>query len=293
MALLIATEATLFGSLIATYFYLRFQHRHWPLGGIAKPAVVAAARLHRRCWSPPARPSSWRSGPQARRARRAWWLAGPGLRGPGNLPRPADPPLRRRSRRFRPSDNAYGSIYYILLGSITPTSQSGSLLDRWLLWQAAGGLTNYRLIALRVIAIYWYFVIAIGGRRRPHPALSVAMKVPQAILVGSRHLAGLAAPLVRGARRPGAPGSCSSASATGSPRRSAALPAAVGDLARRSGRSRSAPSPSPIAAGAAGHRGRVCRAPATITRPARPLGGSHFLAMVGWPSLRSSWRSSR
>jgi heme/copper-type cytochrome/quinol oxidase subunit 3 len=34
----------------------------------------------------------------------------------------------------------------------------GLLLDVWLLWKLARGITNYRLIALRVTAIYWYFV---------------------------------------------------------------------------------------------------------------------------------------
>src|SRR5438477_2744733 len=40
MALLIATEFTLFGSLIASYFYLRFQNSTWPPGGIENPSVT-------------------------------------------------------------------------------------------------------------------------------------------------------------------------------------------------------------------------------------------------------------
>ena len=52
IALFIATEATLFGALIASYFYLRFKHAGWPLGGIAPPkpalplAITAARAPH-------------------------------------------------------------------------------------------------------------------------------------------------------------------------------------------------------------------------------------------------------
>ncbi|MGN6216040.1 MAG: cytochrome c oxidase subunit 3, partial [Solirubrobacterales bacterium] len=64
--------------------------------------------------------------------------------------------------KFSPSDNAYGSIYFTLLGTHHAHVLVGLLLDSWLLWKLARGITNYRLIALRVTAIYWYFV-AIAG----------------------------------------------------------------------------------------------------------------------------------
>jgi cytochrome c oxidase subunit 3/cytochrome c oxidase subunit I+III len=37
MLLFLASEATLFGLLIASYFYLRFYNTHWPPPGIDKP----------------------------------------------------------------------------------------------------------------------------------------------------------------------------------------------------------------------------------------------------------------
>src|ERR671930_379199 len=40
MLLLIATEFTLFASLIASYFYLRFQNDQWPPAGIEHPSVT-------------------------------------------------------------------------------------------------------------------------------------------------------------------------------------------------------------------------------------------------------------
>lgn len=42
MLILIATEATLFASLLSSYFYLRSGADEWPLGGIAKPELRLA-----------------------------------------------------------------------------------------------------------------------------------------------------------------------------------------------------------------------------------------------------------
>jgi heme/copper-type cytochrome/quinol oxidase subunit 3 len=38
----------------------------------------------------------------------------------------------------------------------------GLLLDLWLLVRLAGGLTEYRLNALRATALYWYVVAAVA-----------------------------------------------------------------------------------------------------------------------------------
>ena len=40
MALFLCAEATLFGTLIATYFYLDFNSRHWPPPGVRHPSVI-------------------------------------------------------------------------------------------------------------------------------------------------------------------------------------------------------------------------------------------------------------
>src|SRR5581483_6587843 len=40
MAMLIASEATLFGSFVGTYYYLRFTTRVWPPDGLPKPALA-------------------------------------------------------------------------------------------------------------------------------------------------------------------------------------------------------------------------------------------------------------
>jgi hypothetical protein len=40
MALFIATEATLFGLIFGSYFYIRFQHAQWPPPGFPKPETA-------------------------------------------------------------------------------------------------------------------------------------------------------------------------------------------------------------------------------------------------------------
>jgi heme/copper-type cytochrome/quinol oxidase subunit 3 len=64
--------------------------------------------------------------------------------------------------KFSPSDHAYGSIYFTLLGIHHAHVAVGLALDLWLLGALAFGMTNYRFLALRVIALYWYFVAFIG-----------------------------------------------------------------------------------------------------------------------------------
>ena len=39
---------------------------------------------------------------------------------------------------------------------------AGLVAEAWLLSRLLGGLTNYRLLALRVVSYYWYFVAALA-----------------------------------------------------------------------------------------------------------------------------------
>jgi heme/copper-type cytochrome/quinol oxidase subunit 3 len=162
MALLIATEFTLFASLIASYFYLRFQNEQWPPAGIEAPSVtlplvltgvlvlstipmfgaVVAARGGRR----------WR----------AWALIGLALLAQGAYLGLQIWLFARDMNSFSPSATAYGSIYFTLLGVHHVHVAIGLALDLWLLGVIAFGLTNYRLLALRVIALYWYFIAFVG-----------------------------------------------------------------------------------------------------------------------------------
>lgn len=159
-ALLIATEATLFACLIATYFYLRFRTSEWPLGGIEKPSVtlplvftaMLVATVVPMFFS-------------VRAAKRgavgaAWWLLLLATATQAAYLGLQIHLMVDDLHSFSPQANAYGSIYYALLGIHHAHVALGLALDAWLLWKLARGITNYRLIALRVAAIYWYFVAA-------------------------------------------------------------------------------------------------------------------------------------
>ena len=162
MAVLIATEATLFGCLIATYFYLAFQNGQWPPTGVPDPKVALPLGLTAALVAgtvPMLR--AVRSARLADVARaRLWVLLALLVQGAyfgvqiheyvGDLD------------RLSPSATSYGSIYFTLLGTHHAHVAVGLLLDLWLLAKLLGGLTNYRLVALRVIALYWCFVAAAG-----------------------------------------------------------------------------------------------------------------------------------
>lgn len=65
--------------------------------------------------------------------------------------------------RFSPKDSAYGSIYYTVIGVHHAHVLLGILLNLSVLaFVTLRGLTNYWLISVRAIALYWYVVSAIA-----------------------------------------------------------------------------------------------------------------------------------
>jgi heme/copper-type cytochrome/quinol oxidase subunit 3 len=158
VALFVATEATLFGTLIATYFYLRFNTPSWPPPGVEAPKVALPLALTG------ALVATTLPIFLAVRAARA-----------------GDLPLARllllvalvvqaayfgiqvhefqaELDKFTPQGSAYGSIYFTLVGAHHAHVGLGMLIELWVLWKLLGGLTNYRLVGVRVAAFYWYFV---------------------------------------------------------------------------------------------------------------------------------------
>jgi heme/copper-type cytochrome/quinol oxidase subunit 3 len=158
MAMLIASEATLFGTFVGTYYYLRFKSVHWPPPGTPEPRVVVplimvgilattslpmqlAANVVRRgrLWTTRAL-LVWALAVQC--AYLAWAIHD----------------FLHQLQRSAPQDNAYSSIYYTLLGADHAHVAVGILLSFWLLWKLARGLTMYRLNAVQVVAFYWHAV---------------------------------------------------------------------------------------------------------------------------------------
>jgi len=60
--------------------------------------------------------------------------------------------------KMSPHDSAYASIYFTLIGAHHAHVVVGIAIELWVLWKLFGGLTNYRMIGVRVAAFYWYFV---------------------------------------------------------------------------------------------------------------------------------------
>lgn len=161
--LLIASEACLFGSLIATYFYLRFDATSWPPPGIEKPSVVLplvfTAMLVATCVPVYLGVRAARAGA----VRVAWWLIFVAFAVQATYLGLQLWLFVDELSKFTPRTDAYGSIYYALLGVHHAHVIVGLAISAWVLVKLFGGrLTNYRLLAVRVLGLYWYFVSAMA-----------------------------------------------------------------------------------------------------------------------------------
>jgi len=158
MAMLVATEGTLFGTLFASYFYLRFKAVAWPPAGIPRPEltipIVLTAVLVSTTLPMLLAQAAVRRG---RLGATRLFLFVAFLVQAGyfamQLSRFTD-----SLDGFSLQANAYSSIYYTLLGAHHAHVLVGLLLDVWLLAKLTRGITNYRLIALEAITLYWLFV---------------------------------------------------------------------------------------------------------------------------------------
>jgi cytochrome c oxidase subunit III len=158
VAAFVATEAMLFGLLIASYFYLRVQNEAWPPRGIpepkvALPLVLAAALLATTA------PMAFAYA-VARRGRSglAWLSILAAFAVQCAYFGIQVHELVSDLSTFEPDTHAYASIYYTLLGADQAHVLVGLLLNLWLLVRLSTGLTRYRLVGLRAIAFYWYAV---------------------------------------------------------------------------------------------------------------------------------------
>jgi heme/copper-type cytochrome/quinol oxidase subunit 3 len=163
MLLLVATESALFGTLLATYAYLRFYDPRWPPPGIAPPSVTAPlvlALVLVATTIPMALASrTARRGGSARLMIAAIALAL--IVQVGYLAFQVHL-FADDLNRFSPKESAYGSIYFTMLAIHHAHVGVGVLLDCWLLGRLRGGLTRYRRTAVMAVALYWYFVGVVG-----------------------------------------------------------------------------------------------------------------------------------
>jgi len=158
MAMLVASEATLFGTFIGSYYYLRFESRFWPPPGTPEPRVVVPLIMVG-ILATSSLPMQLAAG--ASRRGRLWatrvFLVWALVVQCGYLVW-AIHDYVDQLHRSAPQDNAYSSIYYLLLGADHVHVAVGILLVVWLLWKLLRGLTMYRLNAVQAVAFYWHAV---------------------------------------------------------------------------------------------------------------------------------------
>ena len=156
--MLIASEATLFGTFIGSYYYLRFTTHHWPPPGTPEPRVVVPLILAGvlATTSLPLQLAAM----AARRARLwparfllVWAL----VVQVGYLVYEVHD-YAHQLHHSVPQDNAYSSIYYTLLGADHAHVLIAVLFNLWLLAKLTRGFTTYRLNAVRAITFYVYAV---------------------------------------------------------------------------------------------------------------------------------------
>jgi heme/copper-type cytochrome/quinol oxidase subunit 3 len=158
IAVFVATEATLFGTIFGSYFFLRFQTAKWPPAGVPDPKVLVPLLLTGALVATSVPVQLAYSAARRDRlvvARLALFLAlvvQAGYLGIqvhlflGDLD------------KFSPDQSAYASIYFTMLGGHHFHVLLGILLEAWLLVRLVAGLTRYRLVALQATVFYWHFV---------------------------------------------------------------------------------------------------------------------------------------
>lgn len=158
VAVLVATEAAFFGTLLASYFYLQFSSATWPPQGIDAPAPALPLALTGALVAT-AVPGllALRA---ARRgvvtATRLWLLLAAAVQigylvVQGFL-------FASDLNNFSPGASAYGSIYFTMLAAHHAHVVIGVLLELGLVVLLLRGLTNYRLIGVRAVTLYLWFV---------------------------------------------------------------------------------------------------------------------------------------
>ena len=162
MALFLASEGVVFGALLGTYYYLRFKAVHWPPLGTPEPKVVLPLVLTAVlvATSVPMQ--------MALRAAQEGRLAATRLALAVALAVQAAyfgiqiHLFLDDLAKFTPSEHAYGSIYFTLLGAHHAHVGIGLLLDVWFLLRLSTGLTRYRLAGLWATTFFWHFVNALA-----------------------------------------------------------------------------------------------------------------------------------
>ncbi len=164
MVMLIFTEATLFGLLLYSYFYLRFHSGPvWPPDGIEKPDLFLVSIM-----TPilllSSGPMHWAH--TGIRQGKVWRLR-VGLlltfvMGATFLGFQGVEYREILTREFTPRTNIYGSLFFTITGFHGIHVAVGLVMNLWLQWYARRGrFSAERHLAVENVALYWHFVDAV------------------------------------------------------------------------------------------------------------------------------------
>jgi cytochrome c oxidase subunit 3 len=161
MAIFLAAEATLFGTLVGSYFYLRFNTTPWPPAGTPEPRVAAPALLTAGLLL-----TTGAVYAALRAARAGLQLTALGALAAATCLQATYLAVQIALMsadvdHYAPRTSAYASIYYTLSGASHGHVAVGLLLNLWLIARLATGITPYRLVGLHVTTLYWYVVNAL------------------------------------------------------------------------------------------------------------------------------------
>jgi heme/copper-type cytochrome/quinol oxidase subunit 3 len=147
-ALFVVTEATLFGTIFGTWFFLRYKAQHWPPVGEPRPALLLPLIL--------ALGLATTSLLMARKSRGALALA---VLIQGGYLGVSLALYAHDLHRDPPQLSAYASIRHLMVGAGHFHVFVGIVVNLFLLAKLADGrITPYRAAGLRGAALYWHFV---------------------------------------------------------------------------------------------------------------------------------------
>jgi heme/copper-type cytochrome/quinol oxidase subunit 3 len=158
IAVFVATEATLFGTIIGTYFFLRFQVPEWPPAGVPEPKVLVPLVLTAALVATSVPVQIAYSAARRDRVGLARLLLVAALAVQAGYLGIQIHLFVADLDTFSPNQSAYASIYFTLLGGHHFHVLIGILLEAWLLLRLVTGLRRYRLVALQATVFYWHFV---------------------------------------------------------------------------------------------------------------------------------------
>ncbi len=161
MVWLIATEATLFASLLASYFYLRFRHGvEWPPDGLpipefALPAVMTAILLSSSIPVHIADAAIKRGNVGVLK----WGLRIGFLLGAVFLVLTVGVEWPETLHHFTPRTNVYGSLFFTITGFHAAHVLVGLGMNLWTQVRAGqGAFDSERHVTVQNFTMYWHFV---------------------------------------------------------------------------------------------------------------------------------------